>query len=63
MVTNTTMVKTDKREKVAINFEIPVELNYEWRKVVQEKYGIYRHGLLTEVLEESIRNYIKSEKK
>jgi 3-keto-L-gulonate-6-phosphate decarboxylase len=49
--------------KVQINFLISKELDKKWREYVQRKYGIYHRGILTESLEQAIRQFIGMELK
>jgi hypothetical protein len=57
------MMKEEKCEKVPLNLLIPKELDREWREYVQKKYGLYRRGILTVALEESLRQFMESDKK
>jgi hypothetical protein len=56
-------MKEEKCEKVPLNLLIPKELNREWRQFVQKKYGLYHRGILSQALEESLRQFMESDKK
>jgi hypothetical protein len=58
-MTSTLMLEGNR---VRVNTTIPKTLDDDFRRFVQEKYGIYRKGMMAKVLEESLREYIESEK-
>jgi hypothetical protein len=57
------LMKPQKSEKIQVNFLIPKELNEVFRTFVQEKYGLYRHGIFAEVFAKSLRQFIETEGK
>jgi hypothetical protein len=53
--------KAKHSDKVQLNFDIPKDLDIELRMLIQRKFGIYRRGQMTQVLEQSIRQFIETE--
>jgi hypothetical protein len=55
----TSMLKQEKNSKVRVNILFPKELDREWREFIIDKYGVYRRGMLTKVLEDSLKHYMQ----
>jgi hypothetical protein len=51
-----------KKEKTKFFFELPKDLEKEWRKWVADKHGGYHRGAYSKEVEAAIRRQMESEK-
>jgi len=49
-----------QNNRVRVNTTIPKELETQWRQFTVNKYGLYRKGMMAEVLEESLKQYMEN---
>jgi hypothetical protein len=49
-----------QNNRVRVNTTIPKELETQWRQFIVDKYGLYRKGMMSQVLEESLKQYMEN---
>jgi hypothetical protein len=56
------IMQLPKKEKTKFFFELPKDLEKEWRKWVADKHGGYHRGAYSKEVEAAIRRQMESEK-